>query len=75
MIVILLLVMVSAANGHKADVPLGNLDSCWLWLIQSHLENQITFIVGSFALFLFLFLLVENFVSSNFVNFLDFEIH
>jgi hypothetical protein len=68
-------VMISTANGHKADVLFRNLHSRWLWLIQSHLENQITFIIGIFALFLFLFLLVENFVSSNFVNFLDFEIH
>jgi hypothetical protein len=73
-IVILLLMVVSAANGHKADVPLRNLDSLWLWLIQSHLENQITFFVGILALFFFLLLLVEYFISGNLVNFLDFEI-
>jgi hypothetical protein len=42
-VVVLLFVMVALADSHKANIPLGNLHSCWLWLLQLYLEDQVTF--------------------------------
>lgn len=70
MVIIFLLVVVTFADGHEADIFLRNLHSSRLWLFQFDFENEVTFF-GLIAV-IFLLLLLIDFGTSNFLNILDF---
>lgn len=74
-VVVLLLVVVALADSHKANIPLGNLHSCWLWLLQLHLEDQVTFFfIRILLLVLALLFLVTLGSAADFINFRDINV-
>lgn len=72
MVVILLLVMVSFADGHEAHVPFRDLNSCGLWLLQFHFENEVTFLLAVLSFFM---LLLLDFVALKLVNVWNIDVH
>jgi hypothetical protein len=73
MVVVLLLMVITFRNGNKADISLRDFDTCWLWFLKLHFEDEVAFLFG-LIIFSFLLLFI-NFVGSNFINVWNVHVH
>ena len=74
MIIVFLLVVITPADSHQANILLRDLYSIWLRLLKLHFEDEIALLLGILCI-IFFFLFLVDLAGGDLINFWDINIY